>query len=80
LFFRKTGLDAYVGVVLRRFIVTTTDGTVISGVLTETTTRTLVFDDIKVWQDGGGFAPAPGRLYIDRAQVRYTQLVESGGV
>ncbi|QIS06766.1 hypothetical protein F5X71_34645 [Nocardia brasiliensis] len=79
MFSRKKGLDAYVGAVLYRFVVTCKDGTVISGVLTAVSARTLVFDDIQAYQDGGGFVPAPGRLYIDRAEVRYSQLVESGG-
>lgn len=78
MFGRKQRLDAYLGAVLHRFAVTLEDGTVATGVLVEVTERTLVFDDIKVFRDGDGFSPAAGRLYIDRINVRYTQLLNGG--
>ncbi len=70
--------DAYASQALQRFIVTLVDRTVVSGVLIEATERTLVFDDLKLLQEGSEWTPAAGRLYADRVKILHSQLVSGG--
>ncbi|MBF6060518.1 hypothetical protein IU500_06970 [Nocardia terpenica] len=79
MFTRNRRLDAFVGQALQRFIVTLEDGTIVSGVLIEISSTTLVFDDIKLLEEGRDWLPAAGRLYVDRVKVRYCQLVPARG-
>jgi hypothetical protein len=80
MFKRRNKLDAYLGEILSRFIVTLKDGSVASGVLTKVTARSFVFADVKLLEEGRTWQPAAGDgLFVDRAEVRYCQLMSSGG-
>ncbi|KZM70922.1 hypothetical protein [Nocardia terpenica] len=77
--YRQQLVDAYAAQCLRRFVITLKDGSVVSGVLLEVTTATVVFDDVKLLQEGRDWVPAAGALYVDRAEIRYSQLIDAGG-
>lgn len=64
---------------LSRFVVTMTNGGMISGLLREFDAERYVFVDVKLLSDAGPTAVA-GDLYIDRTRVDYMQSVTDAAV
>jgi hypothetical protein len=57
------------------FAVTPKSGPMFSGLLVDVDDRTYVFANVRVLSGENGSVPADGRLYIDRNEVAYLQLV-----